>query len=343
MQPQDAFECFVKASNVSQDSGDIWFNMAVLYEHCNQRQEASLAYQRAYSLDNTNALALERKNKLQANEDLENIPDFSHPAFELSEVPFTIKKNDKGLKPMKNLPDINKFKRDTNTSALVKKEEPSEDEESEEKSGESESKESSVYSPSAPDQKPKPLIHNEAKPQFAALPFSEMTKPKNLPQPANLLAKPAHPTTSPIVKAENHSPIVSNSMTFANSPPPPAVSNKTPSFVNPSNNPQGLFTNPNNQSAPTFPNMLNIPNIQNIPNLQNIPNAPTLQNIPINNIQNPPNNPQNLSSAQHMASMQNLPNVGNNPAMQGMSNLQNIPMQNMPPNMPNMANLPNMP
>ena len=147
MQPQDAFECFVKASNISQDDGDVWFNMAVLYEQCNQKQEAILAYQRALSLNGSNALAAERKGKLQWNEELGTLPSYVHPLFELSEVPFSIKKNEKATKQMKSLPDINNIKKEKVQGEVLKEDSDEEYEEEEEKSGESESKESSPYSP----------------------------------------------------------------------------------------------------------------------------------------------------------------------------------------------------
>ncbi|CAG9334840.1 unnamed protein product [Blepharisma stoltei] len=108
-QPQDAFECFVKASNINQDSGDVWFNMGILYEQCKQKQEACLAYQRSYTLNVANTHAMERKLKLQSEEDYENIPNFIHSNFEISEVPFSAKKNDKLTKNIKTLPDITKF------------------------------------------------------------------------------------------------------------------------------------------------------------------------------------------------------------------------------------------
>lgn len=31
-QPHDAFECFIKASNLQSDGFETWFNMAILYE-----------------------------------------------------------------------------------------------------------------------------------------------------------------------------------------------------------------------------------------------------------------------------------------------------------------------
>lgn len=108
-QPQDAFECFVKASNINQDSGDVWFNMGVLYEQCKQKQEACLAYQRSYSLNTLNNFALDRKLKLQSEDDYENVPKFIHSCFEISEIPFSAKKNDKLTKNTKTLPDITKF------------------------------------------------------------------------------------------------------------------------------------------------------------------------------------------------------------------------------------------
>jgi tetratricopeptide (TPR) repeat protein len=154
MQPQDAFECFVKASNISQDVGEVWFNMAILYEQCNQKQEAILAYQRAISLDENNGLAVERKGKLQRNEEMGALPSYVHPPFELSEVPFSVKRNDKGIKQMKNLPDINNIKKEK-VEIKDDEKESSDEEYVDEKSGESESNGSSPYSPCGTDIKPR--------------------------------------------------------------------------------------------------------------------------------------------------------------------------------------------
>ncbi|CAG9326091.1 unnamed protein product [Blepharisma stoltei] len=109
-QPQDAFECFVKASEFNQENDEVWFNMGIIYEQCKQKQEACLAYQRCYKLNQQNTKAKERKSKLkQQEEDYENIPSFVHPYIEISEVPFSSSKNEAIDKKAKKLPDITKF------------------------------------------------------------------------------------------------------------------------------------------------------------------------------------------------------------------------------------------
>mmetsp|Transcript_9019 Transcript_9019/g.1313 ORF Transcript_9019/g.1313 Transcript_9019/m.1313 type:complete len:104 (-) Transcript_9019:12-323(-) len=50
-QATDAFECFVRASNLLADRVEVWYNMGVLYENCEQHHEAKLAYQRAMEID----------------------------------------------------------------------------------------------------------------------------------------------------------------------------------------------------------------------------------------------------------------------------------------------------
>lgn len=61
MQPHDAFECFIKASNLSTEGYETWFNMAILYEQCKQKSEAILSYQRVYELNSDYQIALQRK------------------------------------------------------------------------------------------------------------------------------------------------------------------------------------------------------------------------------------------------------------------------------------------
>mmetsp|Transcript_27369 Transcript_27369/g.49266 ORF Transcript_27369/g.49266 Transcript_27369/m.49266 type:complete len:775 (-) Transcript_27369:138-2462(-) len=110
-QPQDAFDCFVKASNIAGDASEVWYNMGILYERCNQKPEAILAYTRACTIDSSNTLAATRKQ--QVNEP-GPLPDFVHPSFEISEMPFSIKKAERPLKAMKMTPPptLNKIKSD---------------------------------------------------------------------------------------------------------------------------------------------------------------------------------------------------------------------------------------
>ena len=93
-QPQDAFDSFVKASNLAGDRDEIWLNMGILYEHCKQKPEALLAYERALSHQPNNALAKARKETL--NSDIySNPPAFIHPEIEISEVSFSLLKQEK--------------------------------------------------------------------------------------------------------------------------------------------------------------------------------------------------------------------------------------------------------
>lgn len=78
MQAQDAFECFVKATNLDANHTLTWLNMGILYEHCKQQQEAKLAYEKALNLDPSLQLAIERIARIGESdeEEFEDIPEF---------------------------------------------------------------------------------------------------------------------------------------------------------------------------------------------------------------------------------------------------------------------------
>ena len=96
-QPQDAFECFIKASNITQEESESWFNMGILYENCSQQLEAVLAYQRATSIDPKNTDAAKRKDELQ-DRNHPPPPEYVHPKFEVSDLPFSLQKSEKAKK-----------------------------------------------------------------------------------------------------------------------------------------------------------------------------------------------------------------------------------------------------
>ena len=103
-QPNDAFECLVKASTLAQDRADVWRNMGALYEQCQQREEALLSYQRAFSYDPDNEVVARRKEELTKGEAVTPPPDFVHPKIEISEIPFSIHKEKP--KDVKKLPEV---------------------------------------------------------------------------------------------------------------------------------------------------------------------------------------------------------------------------------------------
>lgn len=96
-QPQDAFECFIKASNITQEESESWFNMGILYENCNQQLEAVLAYQRAMTIDPKNTDAAKRKDELQ-DRNRPPPPEYVHPKFEIGDLPFSLQKSEKAKK-----------------------------------------------------------------------------------------------------------------------------------------------------------------------------------------------------------------------------------------------------
>ena len=94
LQPQDAFESLVKASNLPGAGEEVWVNMGILYEHCKQKNEAILAYDRALAHKPGNAIALERKTVLSSNI-TGPPPDYVHPHIEIVEGPFSMVKETK--------------------------------------------------------------------------------------------------------------------------------------------------------------------------------------------------------------------------------------------------------
>jgi tetratricopeptide (TPR) repeat protein len=109
-QPQDAFECLVKATNIKADKAETWFNLGILYEACKQKREAILAYQRANNID-PNLKAAERRRKyLEGNQEIiEDLPEYIHPSFEISDKPFSISKPPKSPKGLTDLPSLYKL------------------------------------------------------------------------------------------------------------------------------------------------------------------------------------------------------------------------------------------
>mmetsp|Transcript_37367 Transcript_37367/g.6695 ORF Transcript_37367/g.6695 Transcript_37367/m.6695 type:complete len:99 (+) Transcript_37367:523-819(+) len=84
-QVNDAFECFIRASQMSQAKTEVWFNMGRLYEQCNQQNEAKLAYKRAVFIQPDYQPAKTRLKELNMNKKIDNPPEFEHPSFEIGD------------------------------------------------------------------------------------------------------------------------------------------------------------------------------------------------------------------------------------------------------------------
>ena len=365
LQPQDAFDCFVKASNISAESGDVWMNMAVLYERCGQKQEAALAYQRAYNLDNNNKKALERKTRLQAGEDTPQPPEFTHPYFEVSDIPFSIKKNEKSLKPIKSLPDINKFKQEANPEeSKTRNEENTPSSNSSQQESEAESvadssrdepylppEETTPKPPSPRPQSPKapPKTYVQPKtepaPSLQSVPNTNYTAPKSFSTSSNLSNLfPAPSTGNASVQPKAQFPPQSS----INSGPPQFSGVFNPGSSQPASAPQACqpqTSQPNFQNLGGFPfafpgapsggnsGMPNMP--PGMPNMTSgMPNMPSgMPNMP-SGMPNMPSGMPNMPSG--MPS-----NMGSMPPTMP-PNMQGIPPQMMPHNMTGMPMMPNM-
>lgn len=49
---EEAFNTILKAQNLKPDNCEVWFNLGILYEKCNQASEAIVAYNRVLEIDN---------------------------------------------------------------------------------------------------------------------------------------------------------------------------------------------------------------------------------------------------------------------------------------------------
>ena len=105
-QPHDAFQCFIKASNIYHEGYETWFNMAVLYEQCKQKTEAIVSYQRVYDLNSYYTTALQRKQTLLAQQEVEPPPAFIHPIICISDSTFSVNKNEKVVKTVEDIAKI---------------------------------------------------------------------------------------------------------------------------------------------------------------------------------------------------------------------------------------------
>ena len=48
---EEAFNTILKAQNLKPDNCEVWFNLGILYEKCNQSSEAIVAYSRVIEID----------------------------------------------------------------------------------------------------------------------------------------------------------------------------------------------------------------------------------------------------------------------------------------------------
>lgn len=48
---EEAFNTILKAQNIKPDSCEVWYNLGILYEKCNQASEAIVAYNRILEID----------------------------------------------------------------------------------------------------------------------------------------------------------------------------------------------------------------------------------------------------------------------------------------------------
>lgn len=326
LQPQDAFECFVKASNISTDKAEVWMNMGILYETCKQKHEATLAYQRAFTLDPTLEVATRRRQQLAQNEDtMEDLPEFIHPQFEISEVPFSIKKADKNVKSLRNLPDLSKIRRNDDEDSVSAPE----------------SNQPSLSTSSLPrvNSHATPLSQVRLPPNISGiqptLPPTSSTPPtfsfSSLPNPQPSTSNPLQtisatiPSTSPISV-----PIKRSSSPPANHVPTVSNVSQLPGIV------QGhssSFTSPSMMGASSIPGMhVNGHSIPQIPQA-----TPGLQ---------PPNQPNpnlSMNTSQLQALLQNSmmgmhrptpPVAPSNPAMNQIPTPSPIPNPSMPASVP---------
>jgi tetratricopeptide (TPR) repeat protein len=327
LQPQDAFECFVKASNISTDKAEVWMNMGILYETCKQKHEATLAYQRAFTLDPTLEVATRRRQQLAQNEDtMEDLPEFIHPQFEISEVPFSIKKADKNVKSLRNLPDLSKIRRNDD----------------EDSGSAPESNQPSLSTSSLPrvSSHITPLSQVRLPPNISGvqttLPPTSSTPPtfsfSSLPNPQPSTSTSLHPVSATI---PGSSPAISVPIKRSNSPPAnhvPTVSNvsQLPGIVQ---GPSSSFTSPIMMGASSMPGMhVNGHNIPQIPQV-----SPGLQ---------PPSQPNpnlSMNTSQLQALLQNSmmgmhrpnqPVAPQNPAMNQITTPSPIPNPSMPTSVP---------
>ena len=59
---QEAFNTILKAQNLKPDNCEVWYNLGVLYEKCNQSSEAIVAYSRVLEIDSKHKEAKIRVN-----------------------------------------------------------------------------------------------------------------------------------------------------------------------------------------------------------------------------------------------------------------------------------------
>jgi tetratricopeptide (TPR) repeat protein len=102
-QPQDALSYFAKAMNLSDSAREVWYNMGLLYEQAGLKTEAVQAYTQACMRDFTYSLAVDRLRKITL-ELPRTIPKYSHAEFEVTGMPFSIKRTELPVKSLKLIP-----------------------------------------------------------------------------------------------------------------------------------------------------------------------------------------------------------------------------------------------
>lgn len=56
----ESFEAIIKASTLKPDMSEIWFNLGILYDKCNQPEEANIAFQKVLELQPGHSETLQR-------------------------------------------------------------------------------------------------------------------------------------------------------------------------------------------------------------------------------------------------------------------------------------------
>ena len=59
---QEAFNTILKAQNLKPDNCEVWYNLGILYEKCNQSSEAIVAYARVLEIDSKHKESKNRVN-----------------------------------------------------------------------------------------------------------------------------------------------------------------------------------------------------------------------------------------------------------------------------------------
>jgi len=78
---KDSFDAIIKASTLKPDLCEIWFNLGILYEKCNQPEEANIAFQKVLELQPGHAETLNRIMMLSQQQHQEQELVMKHPFY----------------------------------------------------------------------------------------------------------------------------------------------------------------------------------------------------------------------------------------------------------------------